>query len=186
MKDRNEVVLVDMYDKEKGTMEKMKAHREGLLHRAFSVFLYRGDEILLQRRARTKYHCGGLWTNTCCSHPGLGEDTEESARERLLEEMGIDAGPLREIHAFVYRAPFPNGLTEYEYDHVFVATYDGEASFDSGEVEEVRWVRLEDLMRDVETHPEDYTPWFLIALKPVADYLMGKKPACSKWSMGVK
>jgi isopentenyl-diphosphate delta-isomerase len=94
--------------------------------------------------------------------------------------MGIDAGPLREIHAFVYRAPFPNGLTEYEYDHVFAAPYDGEASFDSGEVEEVRWVRLEDLMRDVETHPEDYTPWFLIALKPMADYLMGEKPACSK------
>lgn len=171
MADRNEVILVDMYDREKGSMEKLQAHRDGLLHRAFSVFLYRGDEILLQRRALGKYHCGGLWTNTCCSHPGPGEDTEESARRRLREEMGIDAGPLEEIHSFLYRAPFPNGLTEYEYDHVYVAPYDGEISYDSGEVEEVRWIRLEDLMKEVEIRPEDYTPWFLIAIKPVAEFL---------------
>ena len=172
MKERNEVVLVDMYDREMGSMEKLQAHREGRLHRAFSVFLHRGDEILLQKRASDKYHCGGLWTNTCCSHPGLGEDTGESAGKRLFEEMGIDAGPLREIHSFVYRAPFPNGLTEYEYDHVFIAAYEGDVLFDPNEVEEVRWVKLEDLMNEVVIRPEDFTPWFLIALKPVADYLM--------------
>ena len=173
MIDRNEVILVDMYDREKGSMEKLQAHREGLLHRAFSVFLYRGDEILLQRRAKAKYHCGGLWTNTCCSHPGLGEDTEESARKRLFEEMGIHAGPLQEIHSFVYRAPFPNGLTEYEYDHVYVGEFDGEVPFDPREVEEISWVKLADLMSDVVAHPENYTPWFLIALKPVEEYLTG-------------
>ena len=171
MKERNEVVLVDMADREKGREDKMEAHVRGFLHRAFSVFIFRGDRILLQRRAASKYHCGGLWTNTCCSHPGFGEEIEEAARERLYREMGIRADRLEEIHAFVYRAEFPNGLIEYEYDHVFVGESGDEPVPDPREVEDWRWIRIEDLMKEVEERPELFTPWFITALKPVADYL---------------
>ena len=171
MKERNEVVLVDMRDREIGIAEKQQAHMDGLLHRAFSVFLYRGDEILLQKRAPHKYHCGGLWTNTCCSHPGKDETVLEAARERLLQETGIHAEGLEEIGSFIYRAVFENGLTEYEYDHVIIGEYDGSFDLNRDEVEEISWVRLNDLMADLLISPQKYTPWFLTALKPVVDYI---------------
>ena len=177
MKERNEVVLVDMYDREIGRSEKLAAHREGLLHRAFSVFLYRsgphGRELLLQKRACGKYHCGGLWTNTCCSHPGAGEDVEESARRRLTEELGIGMDRLQEIHRFVYRAEFANGLTEFEYDHVFLGEYDGPYTLDPEEVDEITWVSIGDLMEDLRIHADRYTPWFLIAVKYVVEEIVG-------------
>lgn len=171
--ERNEVVLVDMQDRETGTEEKIQAHRRGHLHRAFSVFLYRGDQILLQRRALQKYHCGGLWTNTCCSHPGPGEDVEESARKRLKEEMGISVPQLTEICTFVYRAEFGNGMTEFEYDHIFAAPYSGdpEPDPDPQEVEDYRWIGIPGLMGQMEKEPHLFTPWFITALKPVAEYI---------------
>lgn len=165
MNERNQVVLVDMNDREIGVEEKMKAHEEGLLHRAFSVFLFRGDELLLQKRASSKYHCGGLWTNTCCSHPGQGESVEESAKKRLIEEMGIRIASIREVHSFVYRAEFTNGLTEFEYDHVFVGEYDGDYKLDPEEVDEIRWVPVQEVLDDIVAHPKKYTPWFITALK---------------------
>ncbi|MDO4976466.1 MAG: isopentenyl-diphosphate Delta-isomerase [Eubacteriales bacterium] len=167
--ERNEVVLVDMKDRELGLAKKMEVHEKGWLHRAFSVFLFRGDELLLQKRASSKYHCGGLWTNTCCSHPGSGENVKESAIRRLMEEMGIKTEAIEEVHSFVYRATFDNGLTEFEYDHVLVGEYDGPFSLDPEEVDEIRWVKLEELEKDILKQPKAYTPWFLIALKSAVE-----------------
>ncbi len=166
---RNEVVLVDMNDQEIGVCEKMKAHKESLLHRAFSVFLFRGDQVLLQKRASCKYHCGGLWTNTCCSHPGKGEDVVASAKKRLVEEMGIHTDHLKEVHSFVYCAQFANGLTEFEYDHVIVGEYDGEYILDPEEVDEIKWMNLDQLKKDMMLRPKAYTPWFIIALQSAID-----------------
>ncbi len=180
-----DVILVDLDDRQIGTMEKMKAHEKGLLHRAFSVFLFRGDEVLLQRRAEEKYHCGGLWTNTCCSHPAPREEVKEAAARRLKEELGItlekaQSGPgtaaeepqpqggasqgLEEAGAFVYRQVFENGLTEFEYDHVLIGDYEGPWLENSEEVTEACWVGLPEVKADVLENPEKYTPWFLTAL----------------------
>ena len=175
--ERNEVVLVDMFDRETGSEEKMQAHRQGHLHRAFSVFLYRGDRILLQKRAREKYHCGGLWTNTCCSHPGPGEDVEKSARERLEEEMGISIPRLTEICSFVYRAKFGNGITEFEYDHIFAAPCSKDPEPDLSEVEDWCWIGIPELMARVEKEPHLFTPWFITALKPVSEYIRNASEA---------
>ncbi len=163
-----DVILVDLDDRQIGTMEKMEAHEKGLLHRAFSVFLFRGDEVLLQKRAEEKYHCGGLWTNTCCSHPAPGEGLEEAAERRLGEELGITlAGKLTEAGAFVYRHVFENGLTEFEYDHVLIGEYEGPWQVNSEEVMGAGWFSLPEVKADVLENPEKYTPWFLTAL-PVA------------------
>lgn len=165
------VVLVDMEDQILGCMEKMQAHAEGRLHRAFSVFLYKDDAILLQRRAKEKYHCGGLWTNTCCSHPGMGESVYQAACRRLQEELGIETENLDEIQSFVYRYTFENGLTEFEYDHILIGEYRGGWIENPEEVEEVRWVKIKDLIADIQKNPEHYTPWFMIALKKVLEFI---------------
>lgn len=164
MEERKNVVLVDFNDNEIGVCEKMEAHEKGLLHRAFSVFLFRGDELLLQKRASHKYHCGGLWTNTCCSHPAPSESVEDAAVKRLKEELDIDAKSISEIHSFVYRAAFDNGLTEYEFDHVLIGEYDGEFAMNPEEVDDVRWVNIGNLLADVCNNPQRYTPWFITAL----------------------
>ncbi|MBQ9720846.1 MAG: isopentenyl-diphosphate Delta-isomerase [Oscillospiraceae bacterium] len=160
----DEVLLVDLDDRELGRCEKMEAHRMGLLHRAFSVFLFQGDCVLLQKRASGKYHCGGLWTNTCCSHPRQGETVHDAAARRLMEEMGINAPALKEAAAFVYRYPFPNGLTEFELDHVLVDEYYGGWAENPEEVEAVQWAPLAELKENLAMHPEHYTPWFITAL----------------------
>src|ERR1700733_15003891 len=119
-----EVILVDETDTPLGKMEKMEAHRKALLHRAFSVFIFNSKgEMLLQRRAPGKYHSGGLWTNACCSHPRPGEETSQAAKRRLFEELGFTT-PLEKIFDFTYKSEFDNGLTEHEYDHVYVGQYD--------------------------------------------------------------
>ena len=171
------VVLVDMNDQMIGTEEKMKAHEKALLHRAFSVFLISGDKVLLQKRASHKYHCGGLWTNTCCSHPRKDERVLQAAARRLKEEMGIEMKEeeLTEIHSFVYHYPFSNGLTEFEFDHVIVGEYDGEWINNPEEVDEVRWVLLEELQEDIRRNPVAYTPWFIVALGSVADYMTKRR-----------
>jgi isopentenyl-diphosphate delta-isomerase len=161
------LILVDMNDQEVGIASKTEVHQKGLLHRAFSVFLFNGNTLLLQRRALDKYHCGGLWTNTCCSHPRPGETIKEAAVRRLHEELGINLpeAALHEVHAFVYRVPFTNGVTEFEYDHVLVGEYDGSFTGNPEEVDDVCRVDLDDLKVSMMTEPEKYTPWFIIALE---------------------
>lgn len=165
-----EVILVDSGDTPVGRCEKLVAHQTGVLHRAFSVFLFdREGRWLLQRRHPDKYHSGGLWTNTCCSHPQPGQDTVESARIRLGQEMGIQTA-ISPLFQFVYRARFDNGLVEHEFDHVFVGSFEGEPAPDPQEVCEWRWVDSETLRIELETHPERFTVWFREAAVRVREH----------------
>ena len=159
-----EVILVNEQDVQTGTIEKMEAHRKALLHRAFSIFIFNGNgEMLLQQRALGKYHSPGLWTNTCCSHPHPGEEVEEAAARRLREEMGFDTS-LKKIFDFIYRTEFDNGLTEYEFDHVYTGIYSGELNPDKGEVNDYCFRSMEDIEQDLLQRPEKYSSWFKIAL----------------------
>jgi isopentenyl-diphosphate Delta-isomerase len=158
-----EVILVNEQDEQTGTIEKMEAHRKALLHRAFSVFIFNGKgEMLLQQRAMGKYHSPGLWTNACCSHPRPGETVEGAAVRRLKEEMGIDTS-IRKIFDFVYRTEFDNGLTEYEFDHVFTGTHNGSPTPDKQEVHDYCFRSVQDIEDDLKQRPEKYSSWFRIA-----------------------
>lgn len=163
-KEKNDLILVDLDDRETGSGEKLEVHRKGLLHRAFSAFLFSGDSLLIQRRADGKYHSAGLWANTCCSHPRAGETLEEAVRKRLALECGIREAEIREAGRFVYRAVFPNGLTEYEMDHVFVGEYAGSFEANPEEASELRRIRLDELKQDMLNAPERYAVWFFTAL----------------------
>lgn len=157
------LILVNELDHPIGTAGKMEVHREGLLHRAFSVFVFNTDgKLLLQKRAEGKYHSAGLWTNTCCSHPAPGEDTLEAAKRRLQEEMGF-VTELHKIFEFTYKADFDNGLTEHEYDHVFAGIYDGAIHPDKAEVQDTALLTLEEIEKRIQTSPSEYTEWFKIA-----------------------
>jgi isopentenyl-diphosphate delta-isomerase len=157
-------VLVNDHDEETGVMEKMEAHRTGSLHRAFSVLLFNSrGEMLLQKRAQTKYHSSGLWTNTCCSHPRPGEALEEAARRKLRQEMGIEANP-RFAFKFQYKAPLDNQLIEHEIDHVFIGQFDGEPVLNEHEAEDWKFVDLHSLKQQVHTDPQQFTPWFRLIL----------------------
>jgi isopentenyl-diphosphate delta-isomerase len=143
------VVLVDEQDNAIGTMEKQQAHVEGVLHRAFSIFIFNSDKkLLLQKRASSKYHCGGMWTNTCCSHPRETENTIDAAHRRLQEEMGMQC-ELKPIFSFVYKAEFENGLTEYEFDHVFFGESNQTPTLNLEEVEDFRYVGMEELQIEI-------------------------------------
>ena len=158
-----EVILVNEQDEQTGTIEKMEAHRKALLHRAFSVFIFNGNgEMLLQQRALGKYHSPGLWTNTCCSHPRPGEKVEEAAARRLKEEMGIDT-PLEKIFDFIYRADFENGLTEFEFDHVYTGVYNGLLNPDKQEVNDYCFRTIENIEEDLKKYPAKYSAWFKIS-----------------------
>ncbi len=162
-----QVILVDEQDVLTGTMEKMEAHEKALLHRAFSVFVFNDrEEMLLQQRAFEKYHSGGLWTNSCCSHPRPGEDTQAAAMRRLREEMGFETA-LTKIFDFVYKADFSNGLTEHEFDHVFVGHYDGKILPDSKEVHDFAFMSMPDIAEALRKTPERFTAWFHIAFPKV-------------------
>lgn len=156
------VILVDNNDNEVGIAEKIACHRQGRLHRAFSVFVFnsRGD-TLLQKRSRTKYHSGGLWSNTCCSHPKPGESTAAAARRRLVEEMDV-ACELEKIFSLMYRTPVGNGLVEHEYDHVYVGRFDGRPNPCGEEVEDWRWMPMETLQKDLQENSHRYTYWLKI------------------------
>jgi isopentenyl-diphosphate delta-isomerase len=168
------VVLVNEFDEEVGTMEKMEAHRQALLHRAFSVFIFNASgEMLLQRRALTKYHSGGLWTNACCSHPRPGESVEAAATRRLQEELGFVA-PLEPAFSFTYHAPFDNGLTEYEFDHVLTGSYDGDIQPVPEEVCDVCYLSMDEIRADLVDHPEKYTAWFRIAFPKLEEYMASR------------
>jgi isopentenyl-diphosphate delta-isomerase len=163
------VILVDTNDTPVGQMEKLKAHLKGELHRALSVLVFNNDgEILLQQRAFSKYHTPGLWSNTCCSHPRPGEDSLEAATRRLQEEMGFTT-PLIKSFDFIYKAHFDNGLIEHEFDHVFFGTFDGEPDINPEEANDFKWVKLNILMEDMRSSPENYTVWFRIIMEKMAE-----------------
>jgi len=166
-----EVILVDEHDVPTGTMEKMEVHQKALLHRAFSVFIFNEKgEMLLHKRADKKYHSGGLWTNACCSHPRPGEDTAIAASIRLQEEMGFNT-PLTKAFDFVYKAPFDNGLTEHEFDHVFIGTYEGDIVPNPEEVSDYCFKTIEEIRNSIQSHPQKYTEWFKIAFPKMEAYL---------------
>jgi isopentenyl-diphosphate delta-isomerase len=168
-----EVILVNEQDEQTGTIEKMEAHRKALLHRAFSVFIFNGKgEMLLQQRALGKYHSPGLWTNTCCSHPRPGEEVETAALRRLKEEMGIDTS-LKKIFDFIYRTEFDNGLTEFEFDHVYTGTYLGQFDPDKREVNDYCFRTMENIAQDLVRYPEKYSSWFKIAFPLLSLKLKG-------------
>ncbi len=166
------LILVDLADREIGTAGKEEAHAGPHLHRAFSVFLISPDKkkILLQKRAAGKYHSGGLWANACCSHPRAGEALLPSAEARLAEELGMTC-PLREIGHFVYEATFPDGVAEYEYDHVLLGFYEGKLTPDPEEIEELRWVELSALSEELLRAPERFAVWFRTAFPMLLEAL---------------
>lgn len=155
-----QVILVDKQDKVLGQMAKQEAHEKGVLHRAFSVFIFNDKgEMMLQRRADSKYHSPGLWSNTCCSHPRLGETNVEAGERRLQEEMGFSV-PLKEKFSFIYKAQFGNGLTEHELDYVLIGHYNAEPIINKDEVGEWKWIQVEELRKDMKVNPSSYTFWF--------------------------
>jgi isopentenyl-diphosphate Delta-isomerase len=166
-----DVILVDEHDKPTGTMEKIEVHEKALLHRAFSVFIFNDKkEMLLQKRAAKKYHSAGLWTNACCSHPQPGEDTMTGAKKRLQEEMGFTTA-LQKAFEFIYKATFENGLTEHEFDHVFIGAYNGEIFPDPEEVSDYCFMPLEKIAAALQSNPSNYTAWFKIAFPKLSEYI---------------
>lgn len=156
------VILVNLQDEQIGLMPKMEAHQKAVLHRAFSVFVLNPkNEILLQQRAQQKYHSPLLWTNTCCSHQRNGETNIQAGNRRLFEEMGFNT-ELKELFHFIYKAPFDNGLTEHELDHVMIGYYDEAPKINTDEVENWKWMGIEEVRNDIQIHPEIYTVWFKI------------------------
>lgn len=159
-----QVILVDEDDRQVGVAEKLSAHREALLHRAFSIFVFDAEKrLLLQRRARGKYHSGGLWSNTCCGHPRPGETVRAAAQRRLREEMNFVC-ELREAFHFIYRAELGNGLVEHEYDHVLVGEFDGSPAPSLAEVEDWRRIGMDELRCDLRERPHRYSSWLKLAL----------------------
>ena len=157
-----QVILVNENDEPIGLMNKMEAHEKAVLHRAFSVFVLNdNNEVMLQQRAHHKYHSPLLWTNTCCSHQRAGETNIEAGKRRLYEEMGFEV-ELKELFHFIYKAPFDNGLTEHELDHVMIGYYNGEPIINDDEVESWKWMSIEDVAKDIQLQPEIYTVWFKI------------------------
>jgi len=172
--ERTQVILVNQHDQAIGSAEKLQAHEQAWLHRAFSVFIFRKrrgiTELLMQQRHPNKYHCGNLWTNTCCSHPQPGEDTIAAGKARLQEEMGFSVS-LTSVGHFIYQATLGNGLTENEYDHVLVGHYDGQIDqYHRDEIAQVRWVPLPDIDIWLKQCPENLTPWFNQALVLALDH----------------
>jgi isopentenyl-diphosphate Delta-isomerase len=171
MIENEQVILVDESDRAIGVVEKMLAHREGSLHRAFSIFVTNSyGELLIQKRAQTKYHSGGLWTNTCCSHPRPGEETLTAAHRRLQEEMGFVC-ELSEIFNFVYHAKLDHDLFEHEFDHVFIGRFDGEPVLNPLEAEDWQWISIEDLQKDIQSHPDLYTFWLKVCFDKFFAYM---------------
>ncbi|MBT8285396.1 MAG: isopentenyl-diphosphate Delta-isomerase [Flavobacteriaceae bacterium] len=170
--EEEKVILVNQNDEEIGTMPKMEAHEKAVLHRAFSVFIMNTKgETMLQQRAAKKYHSPLLWTNTCCSHQRLGETNLQAGKRRLQEEMGFQT-ELKELFSFIYKAPFDNGLTEHELDHVMVGYYEGDPEINPEEVEAWKWMKPDEIRNDIQTSPESYTAWFKIIFERFYDHLI--------------
>ncbi len=171
-----QVILVNEKDDPVGTAEKMEAHRNGgKLHRAFSIFVFNSQKkMLLQQRSIEKYHSGGLWTNTCCSHPQPGEETIDAATRRLQQEMGFTT-PIFKAFEFTYKADFTNELTEHEYDHVFIGHYDGPVQPNTAEVSNYCYQSVEEIKNGLQLRPGNYTEWFKIALPQLEEYFKEKE-----------
>ena len=167
MEAKQAVVLVNQKNRKIGIEEKIKAHREGKLHRAFSIFIFSSKgELLIQQRAKTKYHSGGLWSNTVCSHPKPNESYRQAVHRRLKEEMGFDC-KLKKLFCFIYKAGFQNGLIENEYDCVFVGKFDGKPKPNREEIMKIKWISVKKLKQDITLHPKKYSVWLKIALKKI-------------------
>jgi isopentenyl-diphosphate delta-isomerase len=165
------VILVNENDEQIGLMPKLEAHEKAALHRAFSVFILNSkNEIMLQQRAAQKYHSPLLWTNTTCSHQREGETNLQAGNRRLIEEMGFTT-ELKELFHFIYKAPFENGLTEHELDHVMIGYYDGEPNINREEAESWKWMGIDAVKQDMQQHPEHYTVWFRIIFDEFYHYL---------------
>ena len=168
------IIKVDLNDNQIGEIEKLEAHKTPVLHRAFSVFLVDGDKMLIQKRAYNKYHSGGLWANSCCSHPRPNKTFLESVHDRLEFELGItERMELTEIFNFTYMTKYADDLYEYEYDHVLVGNYaqNNTINFNKDEIAELAWVKIDDLKKDMLTNPTKYSSWFLICASKVIEYL---------------
>ncbi|SIR04808.1 isopentenyl-diphosphate Delta-isomerase [Maribacter ulvicola] len=166
-----QVILVNESNEQIGTMAKMEAHEKAVLHRAFSVFITNDSgDIMLQQRAASKYHSPLLWTNTCCSHQRVGESNIEAGKRRLQEEMGFQA-ELKELFSFIYKAPFDNGLTEHEYDHVMLGSFNSEPTINPDEVEAWKWMSPEAVKEDISQNPKEYTAWFKIIFDKFYEHL---------------
>lgn len=169
--EEEKVILVNELDEQIGLMPKLEAHEKAILHRAFSVFILNDkNEIMLQQRAHQKYHSPLLWTNTCCSHQREGETNIQAGNRRLQEEMGFSA-ELKELFHFIYKAPFDNGLTEHELDHVMIGYYDGKPMINTEEVEDWKWMKIEDIQSDMILNPDIYTVWFKIIFEEFYHFL---------------
>lgn len=174
MKEEN-VILVNQNDEQIGLMPKLEAHEKAVLHRAFSVFILNNkNEIMLQQRASIKYHSPLLWTNTCCSHQREGETNIQAGSRRLFEEMGFETS-LKELFHFIYKAPFDNGLTEHELDHVMIGYYNDEPKINREEVENWKWMSIENVAKDIQLQPEIYTVWFKIIFDEFYHFLEDHK-----------
>ncbi len=174
MKEEN-VILVNQNDEQIGLMPKLEAHEKAVLHRAFSVFVLNDkNEMMLQQRASIKYHSPLLWTNTCCSHQREGETNIQAGSRRLFEEMGFETS-LKELFHFIYKAPFDNGLTEHELDHVMIGYYNDEPKINREEVENWKWMSIEDVAKDIQLQPEIYTVWFKIIFDEFYHFLESHK-----------
>jgi isopentenyl-diphosphate delta-isomerase len=169
-----QVILVNERDEEKGVAGKLLAHKDGLLHRAFSVFVFNArGEMLLQQRALTKYHSGGLWTNACCSHPRPGEKIKTAATRRLKEEMGFETD-LEKVFDFIYKADVENGLTEHEFDHVFTGEHNGAIEFAADEVMDCSFKNMRDIRESLQSQPFRYTAWFRLAFPKIENWWNGR------------
>ena len=165
------VILVDKNDKKIGLMSKMEAHKKGALHRAFSIFIFNNkNELMLQKRNKNKYHSPGLWTNTCCSHQRDEESNISAGKRRLLEEMGFCA-ELNEIGSFIYNIRFDNGLIEHELDYILVGKYKGNVKMNPDEVDDWKWLSLDNIKDDIKINPDNYTEWFKIIIEDYYDQL---------------
>lgn len=172
---QEQVILVNENDEPIGSMEKIEAHEKALLHRAFSVFILNDkNEVMLQQRAASKYHSPLLWTNTCCSHQRAGETNIDAGKRRLQEEMGFQVD-LKELFSFIYKAPFDNGLTEHELDHVMIGYSNQEPNVNKEEVEAWKWMSLEAIKQDLKDHPESYTAWFKIIFEKFYHFIEAQK-----------
>ena len=166
-----QVILVNEKDEQIGLMPKLEAHEKGVLHRAFSVFVFNEkNELMLQQRALHKYHSPGLWTNTCCSHQRDGESSLKAGFRRLREEMGFET-PLKETTSFIYSATFDNGLTEHEFDHILVGKFNEEPKINKDEVASWKWISMDSLEKDLDENPDHYTAWFKIIFNKFQQHL---------------
>lgn len=164
------VILVDAGNNPIGTMEKLEAHRRGLLHRAFSIFIFNSEgKMLVHQRADSKYHCAGLWTNACCSHPRPGEKTAEGLQRKLDQEMGFGTALTKALD-FTYRSELQNGLIEYEFDEVYIGNYDGPVNANPEEVQAWKYSSMREIKRSLEQNPEIFTPWFRLLFDPISKH----------------